>query len=55
MESAILKTFVSHKYVGNKLLDSGNTELFNIDIFNNVYPTTLNQIKELCDSSTKSN
>ena len=33
-EQKYLKQFKEHKYIGPKLLSSGNTELFNIDILN---------------------
>ena len=36
-EQEILKTYADFKYTGPKLLESGNTELFSLDIFNNSY------------------
>jgi hypothetical protein len=36
-EQEILKTYANFKYKGSKLLESGNTELFSLDIFKNNY------------------
>lgn len=51
IEQKILSAFVNHKYVGIPLLSSGNTELFNVNIFPTIpNNATLTQIQEALDA-----
>lgn len=46
LETAILRKFKSHKYTGEDLLSSGNTELFNKNIFENLTIYSIKSIEE---------
>ncbi len=49
IEQALFKQFSSSRYYGERVLSSGNTEIFITDIFNGSYPTKedlLNYIKD---------
>lgn len=51
-EQSMFKQFDSCKYQGPKVLHSGNTEIFTLDIFNGIYPT-YQIIKDYYASSTR--